>query len=302
MSQSSIHRILVGLDLSSMDEYILSFLSQNYESLTTEKIYFIHVDERLLSGNEPDADRESYDSLRKETSKELATQIENLFAKADVDFDLHLIGGDPEKEIRDWSSAKEIDLVVLGHKRIPSHEVEVKKLVKKSGCSLLLIPELSDYEIKKIGVAMDLSEQSHHSLKEAEFIAKKKGAKLIGFHSYQVPSGYHKTGKDHKEFAKVMEDHARKDVEQFLKKANLSNIKVEYTYDENNQPAECIAQFAQTNGVDLLVTGSKGRTDAASMLIGSVAKELTKILHDIPLMIIKEKNENMDIVDALKKV
>ena len=99
-----------------------------------------------------------------------------------------------------------------------------------------------------------------------------------------------------------MEEHARKDAEKFLKKANLSHIEMVYKYDEDEEPAECISAFVQNNSFDMLVMGSKGRTKAASFLISSVAKDITKKLHDIPLMIIKEKNENMDILDALKKV
>lgn len=288
MLQNSIHRMLVGLDLSSMDAYLLSFLKQNHKALTTDKIYFIHVEEEL--------------SDNKMLNKELTDRIGQSLATSNFEFDIRLIKGDPEKEIRKWSSTQEIDLVMLGHKQTDEHEVEAKKLVKKPGCSLLLVPEKNDYDIKKICVALDFSELSMHALKRAESIAEKLGAELIGFHSYQVPTGYHYTGKDHEEFAEVMEEHARNDAVEFLKKADLSHIKMAYTYDENEEPADCIKKFVQENDVDMLVMGSKGRTGAASFLMGSVAKEITKNIHDIPLLIIKEKNENMDIIDALKKV
>jgi nucleotide-binding universal stress UspA family protein len=288
MTNSSTHRLLVGLDLTSMDDYLLSFLNQNHEALTTEKIYFIHIEEDI--------------NADKYHTNKLAEKIEDAIAETNIEYDVRLISGDSEKQIRNWSTSSEIDLVVLGHKRKEEHEVEVKKLVKKPGCSLLLVPKKNDYRINKIAIAVDFSSESKLALKEAESISDKIGAELIGFYAYQVPTGYHYTGKDHKEFAEVMEDHARKDAEEFLKKANLSHIKMAYKYDEKEEPAECIASFVQENNVDMLVMGSKGRTSAASVLIGSVAKEITQKVNHIPLMIIKKKDERMDVVDALKKV
>ncbi len=299
MSKSSMYRILVGLDLSSIDRHVLAFLSQNHQALTTEKIYFIHVMEKLDPGI-----NQKFDSKGKvpEVSDEMEALIKNAFPKADFDYDIRLIAGDPEQEIREWSVARGIDLVVLGHKETDEHEVEAKKLVKKPGCSLLLIPEKTDYKIRKIGVAIDFSELSLYTLKIAQSIAADLDAEIVGFHTYQVPSGYHYSGKDHKEFAEVMEENARKDADEFLAKAGIDKFRMEYAYDASDHPAEYINKLAQDHDVDLLLMGSKGRTGAASMLLGSVAKNVAKKIRDIPLMIIKEKNENMDIVDALKKV
>jgi len=280
--------MLVGLDLTLMDDYLLSFLDQNYEALTTDKVYFIHVEEDL--------------SHNQDLKNKLTKKIESSISKANFAYDLHLVSGDTEKEIRKWSKSQKIDLVLLGHKQKEDPNVEVKKLVKKPGSSLLLIPQKSNYKIQKICVAIDYSLHAHNAIKEAEIIAAGTGAELIGFHAYQVPTGYHYTGKDHLEFAKVMEEHARKDADEFLKKVNLSHIKMAFIYDENKDPADCIAGFTQENSIDMLVMGSKGRTSAASLLIGSVSKKVTQKVHDIPLVIIKEKNEKMDIIDALKEV
>lgn len=288
--------------MSSMDEYILAFLNRNHHVLTTEKIHFVHVDEGLPSDDDRDSASGSSDQRREDLKKTLSGKIGEAFPPDTVDHEIHLVEGDPEKEIRRWSSRDGIDLLVLGHKRIDDHEVEVKKLVKKPACSMLLIPERDDYKITKVGMAIDFGELSYQVAKDAENIAKRAGAELIGFHSYQVPSGYHKSGKDHREFAGVMEEHAGKEAEAFLKEAQIGDAKIEYAYDENNKPAHLIVRFVQEKDIDLLVTGSRGRTEVASILMGSIAEEVTQIVRDIPLLIIKEKNENMDLVDALKEV
>jgi len=277
--------MLVGLDLSSMDDYILSFLKTHAHALTYETIDIIHVDE----------DRGS-------SSSDLVSEIERNIPKELEDFDIHLREGDPEEELKLFSESKNIDLAVFGHKPTNEHEVEVKRLVKKPFCSLLLVPKKEDYTINKIGVAIDFSEYSMSVLKKASTLAEKTGAKLLGLHTYQVPSGYHKTGKDHWEFAEKMEENAKKRTKAFLKEAGVDSIEMHYKYDKEKKSAKYIASLVQETGVDLLVMGSKGRTGPASLLIDSVAKETIQMLNEIPIMIIKRKNENMDLLDALKEI
>ena len=297
MTKSSIQNILIGLDLSSADEAILSFLRQNREILNSENVHFIHVKENDAS----DSDSGSLGMKKEETEKLLTKRIENSIPNK-INYDVQLISGEPGKVIRNYIRTHESDLLVLGHKLTKKHEVEPNKLVKESACSLLLIPEKDEFNIKKVGVALDFSELSLRALRDAHHIAKSVGAELFGIHTFQVPSGYHKSGKDHKEFAKVMEGHARSDAEAFLKKSGIREIEMVYLYDENKRPSECISNYTKENAIDLLVMGSKGRTGAASVLIGSVAKNLSKKLYEIPLVIIKDKNKSMDFLDALKKI
>ncbi|MGK0486836.1 MAG: nucleotide-binding universal stress UspA family protein [Candidatus Endobugula sp.] len=49
----------------------------------------------------------------------------------------------------------------------------------------------------------------------------------------------------------------------------------------------------------MIVLGSKGRTGAASFLIGSVAEKLVMESGDIPLFIVKEGMENISLLQAL---
>jgi hypothetical protein len=99
MAQSSTQNILAGLDLSSMDAYILSFLSQHHKALTTEKVFFIHVDENLSAGSESGPERQSSDTPGEEIAKELSDKIRNSIPKTIVDYAIRVVRGDPENEI-----------------------------------------------------------------------------------------------------------------------------------------------------------------------------------------------------------
>jgi len=289
MPEHSLQNMLVGLDLTPTDKSILRFLSQNHRYLNINKIDFIHIR------------KEGSESKGPSILQELSRKISNT-GIPDEKTEILIKDGDPQKQIKEHSRKENTDLLVLGYKHADTHDVEAKKLVKKSINSLLLIPEKKNYELRRIGIAIDFSELSLKALKIAQDIATKASAELLGLHCYQVPSGYHKSGMERDEFAGVMEENAREDMSEFLNKAEVTNINMTYTHDEKGDPAEYILQFAHESNVDLLVIASKGRTGAASLLLGSVAKRLVRLVNDIPLLVIKDKKDRMDVIDALKEV
>jgi len=302
MKKQITQHVLVALDLSIMDRYVLSFLRTNSKVLTNENIIFIHVDRDLSTkdndGSDVTADKQGKEHL----SNQIKARIEESFPEARSNHEVRLVAGDPDEEIKRWSQEQDIDLLVIGQKATTRHEIEVNSLVQRAGTSLLRIPKKDDYSIQKICVATDFSDLSKIAAKEAHAITQKLGAKLVGFHTYQVPSGYHKTGKNHMEFAETMEQNAKEDAKTFWQELGLDAPEMQYVYDVDKEPAKCIVDFAEENKIDLLVIGSKGRTAAASILMGSVAKEVSQLLQTVPLMILKQKNKNMDLLDALKEI
>ncbi|QCK16521.1 universal stress protein [Mangrovivirga cuniculi] len=282
--------ILVGLDLTSTDDSILSFLDENQDILLNNKIYFIHVTEKVDSGK------------REEIEQKLSESIEGYVPKDKLDYDLRVVEGDPGDEILKWSLEKKSDLMIIGHKKKDDHQVKPHKLVEKAACSIALIPERDHYKLNKVAVAVDFSDKSYQALKEAEEIATSANAKFIGIHTYEVPSGYHYSGKDHKEFSKEMEENAREDAEKFLKGSGIKDIEMVYIYEEGDDSSKTIAEYIKENEIDLFVTGSKGRTDAASIIKGSVAKDIIKSIDKIPTVIVKDEDNKMDLLDALKEI
>jgi len=97
---------------------------------------------------------------------------------------------------------------------------------------------------------------------------------IFGHHIYQIPKGYSKTGKSYTEFSQIMKENARKDAQQLFKKYNLDEgiFEMRYQLSEDADIDDELFDFAQEKDVDLLITGSRGRTVAASLLLGSVAE------------------------------
>jgi len=122
-------------------------------------------------------------------------------------------------------------------------------------------------------------------------------------HIYGVPTGYYKTGKSHEEFSEIMKSHAKKDYDEFLASYSFpSDIPCDYLLTDNGHYAELTYSYAENNAVDLIILGSRGRTAISSAMMGSVAEKLVYSDNDIPVLIIKEKGENLGFLDVLMKL
>ena len=67
------------------------------------------------------------------------------------------------------------------------------------------------------------------------------------------------------------------------------SIKVKMESLEGNRPADIISDYAQKNGVDMIVIATHGYTGLKKMMLGSVALE---VLHDshVPVLLIRPES------------
>src|SRR5690606_1944726 len=127
----------------------------------------------------------------------------------------------------------------------------------------------------KILVPVDFSRHSLQALKQALFIQQNSPIPLEikCQHVYHLPTGWHKTGKSEKEFADIMCEHARKDYQKFIHQLpkKHQDIPCVFSLDNNHDPVKEIYHRAVKEQADLIIVGSKGKTQTAAALMGSVA-------------------------------
>jgi nucleotide-binding universal stress UspA family protein len=133
-------------------------------------------------------------------------------------------------------------------------------------------------------------------------ISEKTKAKIQCCHLYEVPNGYSKTGKSFEEFSAIMLENAEKDFKNFLKQNKLPDLPCTFILRDKKDEAENIMDHAKSIHTDLLIIGSRGRTRSAAVLLGSVAEKLVNSNHVIPMLVMKEKGENMNFLQALFKI
>jgi nucleotide-binding universal stress UspA family protein len=87
----------------------------------------------------------------------------------------------------------------------------------------------------------------------------------------------------------MVDEYYLEEAEKALKPAREKLDKAGVQYTEERQignPPDCIARYVKTNGIELIVMGTRGLGAVQGMLLGSVAN---KVLHlvDVPVTLVK---------------
>ncbi|BDD06359.1 universal stress protein [Aureibacter tunicatorum] len=308
-----IKKVMVALDLSYHDQFLIKYLLKNLEhNDNLEEVYLIHVVKdyndpvlkERFSGDQP-IDEQIKTYIKSEIS---SCGGEDFMPR--INIEIH--EGQVANTIIKWVDLKKVDLVVLGKKYDVQHTEEVPKhVVRLAKCSVLVLPDKElPNEVEKFVVGVDFSDLSVQVVQQAHLIAntvmsffgKKPSVQLINV--FEVPIGYHSTGKSFEEFSDIIKKNHQKEFDQFVKKHHLEgyNLRCDFLLDEEGDTAKRIARYvADTHAIGFLI-GSKGRTNLASMLLGSVAEDLLKYKHEVPFGVIKDKSSNFDFFDAIMNV
>lgn len=304
-------KILVGLDNTEMDKSLIKAASDVCKLSGSKSVYFVNV---LKEMNLPDSiKREFPDILEKaieERQKEIKEKVEKYFSYEDAEVIINVIvdEGQVTRTLLKYAGNEKIDLVILGRKNEQKGGgIQITRVARRIACSLLIIPKGSEFKIGKVLVPTDFSDYSKRALEKATTLVRRTkttSTKLIVQNVYQVPVGYHYTGKSFKDFSEIMKDHAKADYQKFISEVDLKGIDLEQTYtlDKDDDIIRDIYKTAKKIHADLIVIGAKGRTAAASLFIGSKAEKLIQVDSDIPLLVVRPKGKIAGLMEMLREI
>jgi len=130
---------------------------------------------------------------------------------------------------------------------------------------------------KRILVATDGSENVKNAVDWAVELARATGAQL--FAVYVVPSvsvGIASRGASWAEsFKEHLEEDGAKATNYVEESARKAGVEVEAAVLEGN-PTDTILEYADNNGIDLIVMGTLGKTGIKRFLLGSVAENVVR--------------------------
>lgn len=285
----NLDNLLVCLDGTNLDDNLLKYASMMVGFFENTKTTFIHV-------AETNTDTSMHHQLKDKVDQ---------YFKVDCEKEVVIIQGTGAQNILGWEGLKEIDLIVLGIKpRAISTGAGATKVLNGSLCSVMLVPVTDKFEVSKVLVPLDFSENSLRSLNTALKIKQSKKIEIFLQHVYFVPTGYSSTGKTYEEFADIMLKNKQKEYEMFKKQNELdeSQYEVIFTLDNDQKPSDNIYEMAQEKSADLIIIASRGRSKAASMLLGSTAVSLVHYDEDVPCLVVKDKEESMGFFEALLNI
>lgn len=302
-------RILVCVDLSAMDEDVICYASEVSEIMEADTIYFLHVAKDL---NLPEDIEKNYRDVLAPIDETIKFQVEDTVKKyfskhKNAKINIDVLEGNPTDMVIKYAKRKDVDLIVIGkHRGKEKPKIQFDKVVELSHCSVLYVPKGAEIKIESIVVAVDFSEYAKLALEQALHIKEDREAvNIYGLHIYQVPSGYHKTGKSYEEFAEIMKGHAQNDARKFFDKhkdIDKDACEMHYALTEDDRIDDELNDFAINQKAGMLMIGSQGRTAAAAFLLGSVAEHILHYDNNIPVFVVKKKNENMGFLQALMKI
>jgi nucleotide-binding universal stress UspA family protein len=126
---------------------------------------------------------------------------------------------------------------------------------------------------KTIVLAVDGSESSDRALTYAGELAKESGGRIVAVHIKELIAGRF-AGPVH-----VDEDEIQTKIRQQVKDLSDAgvNIAIEVHSTMTGGPAPVIAEAAAREGADVIVTGTRGHTALAGVIVGSVAQRLLHV-------------------------
>ena len=301
----SIERLLVVIELNEQDEAIYDYVERMSKVVSFESIVFLHVADNL---DIPKGLVEKYPGLIPPIDESIKVAVEAKIdshprIKAIKNIEIKITDGVKSETISKIVRESNIDLVVIN--KSDKHDEEVtflQKLARTVTCSIALIPPTIPKEINNLLVPIDFSMPSAMALKFAIEISEgSPGMNIQGLHIYKMPSGYFKTGLSFDEFADELEKNAKQQLAVFLKEHDIdpSLFSMKYKLKRSDSIQYMINRFSFSNKIDAIVMGSRGRSTLSAFVLGSITEALIDRDQYLPLIVIKNKDRNMQLWDAL---
>lgn len=215
-----------------------------------------------------------------------------------------ILEGDHLQQLLRVARDRDLDLAIIGRK-LPSSQAgvgsKIVRIVRKSPCSVLVVPELCRPHFGRILVAVDCSEHSKKAMTAAIAIAKaskEASPQVLAVTVRRVSARYDLAGVTFEQSAEAQRGYGREHLDTFLAGVDAQGIPIETLVLLTDAPALAISHAAMARKMDIVVAGSRGATAAAAALLGSTSEELLMTCA-MPILIVKQKGETLHFLEAL---
>lgn len=281
--------ILVGLDLSKMDPYLIDYMQVLDQIFNIEKVVFMHN----IKLSELPNDLVSKDRLPM-IQKRISTRLDEQIRQRNFIFPYEVrVTNKNLSEIAfvKEGKAKNYDLLILGNKqKLQGNGALAYKLLRLFPCPVLLIPETFRKPIQTVISAITFSRYTHEVINWGERFQSKDPQTKIENCFVNISKIYHYPLMGAKEAEKaVQEDVLRKQKKWKNDFGNFGEIEV-IPSGEKSVPTALLS-YAEKHQADVLVLGIKSNSIIRDLMVGSVANEIFTRASDVALLFVKSVRE-----------
>ena len=302
-----VKNLLVTLDLNEHDDIIFDFVNRVTSVLKEEltSITFIHAAEEI---DIPKVILDKYPGLIPNIDESINKAIEE---KLEIyehineinEISVVTLGGNKLQKIPQFIRENNIDLLIVNRTSDDDNEVRyLQKLIRRSSCSVALIPPSVPSNIKHLLVPMDFSNNSLMALNTAKDLCfKHENMHITGLHIYSLPHGYFKTGLSKNEFIDELIANAQEEIGKFVEKTGTDRNRFTMHYHQLNRNGipYMINRSSFNHEIDAIVLGSRGGSTLSSFFLGRVTEALIDRDQYLPFIVVKNKGKNLKLWEAL---
>jgi nucleotide-binding universal stress UspA family protein len=297
------HKILLNLDLSELDASLMQYASYLSEHLDIREMVLVH---NMLISEPPEELLSLYpeldEPLENIVRREIEENLDHYFSKPDFRVEIRVFKNEKMDDVIRWVGQQEVDISLVGKKKEAEGQGWYsRQFTRFTSHSVILVPPLPNYSIRNILAAVDFSKNAVNVIRSAHELAMDADANLSYLHLYAYPPKYfpyipQNMDKYRAEYMR----YAKKEFENWKKKSigQKETGTCHFQLSDRQDIARELYLWAVKHRADLIVCGAKGKSDTEMLLLGSVSEKLIHTDYNIPLMVVKRK-ENYSWLESL---
>ena len=291
------NRALVAFDLTEMDFQLLDFLKAHSRALGIQKLYALHIMPDFSTPDNPEFDFQKRFAPEAPVDERVKSAIqeridEKLGDTEGLEIEIEVREGKPYDKLLRWTKVKEIDLLIMGKKRLSEGSgITAKRVARNAHSAVLFIPDGAGPDIENLIVPNDFSDNAARALHAAIDMSRSmKGQLVHSIHVVDLPPGhYYNRSAPDRGYLGVLMESAKLTARKFQETQGIADDDVVDVFQENtkNNLAAHLLTYASNKEEALLVMGAKGHTPFETFLFGSVTERIAQGVEGQPLLIIR---------------
>jgi len=283
---SPYHAILVALACDESDRTLLAYAARLARAWPEAAFQLIHVlPSTTSSSRQVDAAR----------TRLLASLPADLIAAAAGRTTCTVEQGDRLDALLRFTVAEKVDLILVGHRRESrGRRSTARRLAMKAPCSIWLVPEGASAALERILAPIDFSPRAADALQVATAVAESAGLdELDALHVRFNPATV-----TFDEYADIEMANEQEAFALFVAPIDLHGIWVKPIFEEGSEVSTTVLRVAEERGSDLIVMGTRGRSAASAVLLGSETEHVI-VASPVPVLAVKHFGSHRRFLEVL---